>query len=104
MKKLIIDIDGTICSDTDGGNYVNAKPLVERIAHFNKLYDEGYEINYWTARGSNSGKDWSALTKQQLDSWGVKYHSLKLGKPAYDIWIDDKAVNVDYYFDQLDWA
>lgn len=102
MKKLIIDIDGTICSDTNG-NYSKAKPLVDRIEHFNNLYDEGYEINYWTARGSNTGKDWSELTVRQLKSWGVKYHSLKLGKPIYDFWIDDKAINVDDYFAQLDW-
>lgn len=102
MKKLIIDIDGTICSDTNG-SYSKAKPLVDRIAHFNKLYDQGYLIHYWTARGSNTGKDWSKLTEKQLKKWGVKYHSLKLGKPAYDYWIDDKAINVDDYFAQLDW-
>lgn len=100
--KYIIDIDGTICRDTDGGNYKFATPYFERIAHFNELYDQGNEIHYWTARGSNSGIDWSELTKQQLDSWGVKYHSLKLGKPAYDIWIDDKAQHVERYFELLE--
>lgn len=98
MKKYIVDIDGTICTDTEGSNYINARPILNRIEHFNTLYDQGNEIHYWTARGSNSGKDWSELTHQQLKSWGVKYTSLKLGKPAYDIWIDDKAINVEAYF------
>jgi hypothetical protein len=30
---------------------------------------------------------------QQLDAWGVKYHELRLGKPVYDLFIDDKAMN-----------
>ena len=28
-----------------------------------------------------------------LKNWGVKYHELRLQKPAYDILIDDKAIN-----------
>lgn len=99
---MIIDIDGTICTNTNG-DYVNAEPYKERIAHFNSLYENGHEIHYWTARGSNTGKDWSDLTKRQMQTWGVKYTSLKLGKPAYDVWIDDKAVNIDDYFLHLDW-
>lgn len=100
--KYIIDIDGTICTDTENRMYKLATPIYERIKHFNYLYDQGNEIHYWTARGSSSGIDWSELTKQQLDSWGVKYHSLKLGKPSYDIWIDDKAQHVERYFELLE--
>lgn len=99
--KYIIDIDGTICHDSHG-DYVHAVPFAKRIQHFNKLYDQGNEIHYWTARGSRSGKDWSELTRKQLEIWGVKYHSLQLGKPVYDIWIDDKAQNVENYFELLD--
>lgn len=97
MKKYIVDIDGTICN-TSNGNYENSQPFANRIEHFNKLFDEGNEIHYWTARGSVSGKDWSELTEQQLKKWGVKYTTLQLKKPHYDIWIDDKAMNVDHYF------
>ena len=31
-------------------------------------------------------------TKKQLDSWGLKYHLLILGKPTYDILVDDKHI------------
>jgi hypothetical protein len=96
--KYLVDIDGTICAGTETGNYPEGKPIVDRIEHFNKLYDEGNEIHYWTARGSNSGTDWYDLTLKQLNEWGVKFHTFNTGKPAYDIWIDDKAVNVDAYF------
>ena len=107
-KTYVIDIDGTICSlelykrkDGTIDNDENlAKPFYGRIAHFNKLYDEGNEIHYWTARGTST-KEYEkkiTLTKKQLADWGVKYTTLKVGKPAYDVWIDDKAWNVNNYF------
>lgn len=95
--KYIVDIDGTICK-TDGSDYKNSKPYRKRIEKINKLYDDGHHIVYYTARGSNSGKDWSDLTKAQIDKWGCKYHELWMGKPAYDVWIDDKATNSEDYF------
>ena len=94
--KYIIDIDGTICSNTYG-DYSNAIPFLDRIEYFNNLYTSGNEIHYWTARGSNSGINWEDLTYLQLKKWGVKYTSFKLGKPSYDVWIDDKAINADTY-------
>ena len=107
-KSYIVDIDGTICSlelfETADGkidhNEEASKPFKNRILHFNKLYDEGNEIHYWTARGVTSGKlaEKRELTEKQFKLWGVKYTSLKVGKPAYDVWIDDKAMNVDAYF------
>ena len=46
----VFDIDGTICTTTDG-DYALAKPLKDRIAMVNKLYDEGHTIVFQTARG-----------------------------------------------------
>ncbi len=89
-KVYYIDIDGTICETLDG--YQSAKPFMDRIKEYNKLY-ENNRVVYWTARGSTTGIDWMALTKKQLDSWGVKYHQLKMGKPYYDVFIDDKSIN-----------
>ena len=95
--KYIIDIDNTICY-TFTGDYPNSKPIGYNIDKINRLYKEGHHITYWTARGSNSGIDWAELTKTQLDTWGCLYHELKLGKPVYDVWIDDKAINARDYF------
>lgn len=95
--KYIVGIDGTICSNTEG-DYQFAEPFKDRIALLNRLYDDGHEVHYWTARGSGSGKDWTSLTHQQLKDWGCKYTTLKLGKPSYDAWIDDKAFHADEFF------
>jgi len=99
-KKIIfIDIDETIClhpetSPNEARDYEKAVPIRENIQKANNLYDQGHTIIYWTARGSVTGLDWTDLTNKQLNSWGVKYHEIKLGKPYYDIFIDDKALNV----------
>ena len=96
--KYMVDIDGTICYNSNS-EYEFSEPDVQRIQHFNKLYNEGNEIHYWTARGSVSGIDHSELTKNQLKDWGCKFTSLRVGdKPHYDIWIDDKAIWSEEYF------
>tara|TARA_R100000008_G_scaffold40649_1_gene23327 strand:+ start:6253 stop:6552 length:300 start_codon:yes stop_codon:yes gene_type:complete len=92
-----VDIDGTICTSTEG-DYEKAEPFMKNIKKINKLYDEGNEVVYWTARGSVTGKDWTELTTNQLEKWGVKYHKLMLGKPHYELFICDKAVNSRDFF------
>jgi hypothetical protein len=95
--KYVVDIDNTICR-TQGSDYQNSVPLSDRIRKINELYQAGHTITYWTARGGNSGIDWSELTERQLRNWGCQYHELRMGKPAYDLWIDDKAINSEDFF------
>ena len=91
---IYVDIDGTICT-TEGG-YDNAKPIQGNIDKVNKLYDEGNIIVYWTARGGNTGKDWTELTGQQLVAWGAKFHDVIMRqKPNYDLLIDDKSKRIE---------
>ena len=99
----IVDIDGTICKEvflpTGKKDYANHEPMKDRIEKVNKMFDEGHEIHYWTARGAVSGVDYTELTTKQLDSWGCKYTSVRVGgKPHYDIWVDDKAHNSEEFF------
>jgi len=101
----VFDIDGTICTNTHG-SYKEAKPKKSRIEIVNNLYDEGHTITLYTARGMGRNKnkadlaflDFYDLTRDQLDQWGVKYHSLFLGKPAGDVYIDDKGINDGTFF------
>jgi len=93
----MIDIDGTICR-SENGDYPNAEPMIERIVKINRLFDDGHTIIYWTARGGNSGKDWTELTTSQLHEWGCRFHELRMKKPVYDLWIDDKAIHSEEYF------
>ena len=89
----VFDIDGTICTVTDG-EYTAAKPLRRRIQKVNALYDKGHTIIFQTARGmgrSDNSESFAyaklyEFTKQQLEGWGVKYHSLFLGNPSDRDW------------------
>ena len=105
----VFDIDGTICSLTDG-DYSKAKPKMDRIKIINKLYDEGNKIYFQTARGMGrfnndeheAKLNFSSMTIAQLSSWGVKYHEVFLGKPAADIYVDDKGVKDEDFFNTGD--
>ena len=96
--RVFVDIDETICfyDGVDRLGYKNAIPNEKNIAKINKLYDEGHEITYWTARGFVTGLDWVELTQNQLKEWGCKCHHISVGeKPAYDLLICDKTKRIE---------
>jgi hypothetical protein len=95
---IYVDIDETICRSPESRDYKFAVPVVPNIKKINELYDAGNTIVYWTARGTGSGIDWREVTENQFKKWGVKYHDLKFGKPIYDLFIDDKNINSDRFF------
>jgi hypothetical protein len=98
MKKFIFcfDIDETLCK-TYATNYIEAIPIESRIKKVNALFKEGHLIKIFTARGSDTGIDWSELTKNQLKNWKVNYTELIFGKPSADFYIDDKAIkDIDF--------
>ena len=103
--KYVIDIDGTICTNTNG-DYKNAKPYLNRIEMINHLFEDGHDIIMFTARGMGSSNDnlelatkkYYKFTENQLKEWGVKYTKLLLGKPSGDIYIDDKGKYSNDFF------
>lgn len=105
MKTYVFDIDGTICSLAKG-DYTKALPINDRINKVNELYVQGNVIIFQTARGMGRYKNdkekaksmFYDLTVKQLDTWGVKYHELHLGKPAGDIYVDDKGIRDEDFF------
>ena len=100
MKNYCFDLDGTLCTNTEG-EYEDAVPFIDRIAKVNELFEEGSNILIYTARGTVTGIDWRKLTEKQLAEWGVKYHELRLGKPFADIYIDDRAMSDGDFFNGL---
>lgn len=108
IKTFCFDLDNTLCK-TIKNKYEESRPIKKKIRILNQLYDRGHIIKIFTARfmGRSNDKVSSAkqlgylLTKKQLSLWGVKYHYLILGKPSYDILIDDKSISYDPKWDQL---
>ena len=109
MKTYVFDIDGTICTLVES-DYSKALPIAERIQKINSLYSTGNYIIFQTARGmgrfkNNKEKATSTFydfTIKQLNDWGVKYHELHLGKPAGDIYVDDKGIKDEDFFNPKD--
>lgn len=99
-KTICFDIDGVICKTSNKNNYINSKPIKKNIKYINKLYEEGFKIIVFTGRfmGRNNNnifkakKQGLALTKLQLKKWNLKYNNLFMGKPSYDLFIDDKSI------------
>ena len=96
------DLDGTICDtplrpDDNKPGYLESTPIPFMVDQVNRLFDEGHKIIIMTARGRGSGIDWTQLTIEQLDRWGVKYHELEpmFHKPTADLFIDDKGISVE---------
>ena len=104
-KKYCFDIDGVICK-TKNADYKNSKPIKKSIEIINKLYDDGNIILIFTARFMGRSKDnikkakklGYKFTYNQLKKWDLKFHKLILGKPSFDLFIDDKSI-----FFRKDW-
>ena len=98
-------MDDTLCEYTDNSNrdgmmYEKAIPKLSNIAIINNMFNHGHTITIWTSRGVVTGIDWTAVTKQQLQTWNVKYHTLECTKPYFDLFLDDKALNSIHHFDE----
>jgi hypothetical protein len=102
---IFVDIDDTICYYENNEdilkNYNNAKPYYERIKKINNLYNDKSTIIYWTARGTLTGINWFEITYNQLKSWGCLFHELRMGKPSYDLFIDDKNISSNDFFQNI---
>ena len=106
QKVALVDIDETVCCYGEKRQYDLAIPINKNIQKINDLYDKGWKIIYWTARGGSesskaAGRCYYDFTWNQLESWGCKFHELSTGskgdyvKPACDIVIDDKAKTIE---------
>ncbi len=103
MRRFVVDIDGTIIYsrlETIGVEDLSYTVIgfnKKLILALNKLYDKGDIIVLYT------GRHWNHLqtTIEQLTKVGIKYHSLVLGKPVGDFYIDDKSILPD---DFTEWA
>ncbi len=105
-RTLVVDVDDTISTHRNR-DYENAIPHTKIIKKLNKMYDSGWKIVYFTARGQvscNSDLELiNQLRRPVLEAWmekhGVKYHDLLFGKPIGVYYIDDKAMRPDEFME-----
>ncbi|MEJ6080422.1 capsular biosynthesis protein [Vibrio sp. 1-Bac 57] len=102
MKKLIVDLDGTI-TKADTNDYINVSPNLEVIKQLRHYKELGYSITIHTARNmrtykGNVGKI-NIFTLPIITAWlekhQVPFDEILVGKPwcGHDgFYIDDRAI------------
>ena len=107
MKRLVIDIDGTLTS-ADTPDYHEVSPNLDVVEALNGYKAQGFEIVLYTSRNmrtheSNIGKI-TAHTVPIITAWlarhSIPYDELWVGKPwcgHEGFYVDDKAIRPDEF-------
>ncbi|HIF9333410.1 HAD-IIIC family phosphatase [Photobacterium damselae] len=102
MKRLIVDLDGTI-TQSNTSDYKNVKPALDVIEKLREYHQQGFEIVISTARNmrtfeGNVGKiniHTLPIIVEWLEKYDVPYDEILVGKPwcGHDgFYIDDRAI------------
>ncbi|WP_318478313.1 HAD-IIIC family phosphatase [Photobacterium leiognathi] len=102
MKRLIIDLDGTL-TQADTSDYKNVKPYYEVIEKLHKYKNDGFEIVICTARNMRTYKNNVGKINiftlptiiEWLDRYEVPYDEIIVGKPwcgREGFYVDDRAI------------
>jgi capsule biosynthesis phosphatase len=102
MKRLIMDVDDTICHTGEGG-YSQSVPVWPVIEQIKKYKAQGFEIVLYSSRNVNTFKGnlgrINAHTLPVMIDWlerhGVPFDEIYVGKPwcgHEGFYVDDKAV------------
>ena len=86
--QLIIDLDGTICTEEKTFSRSMAKPIKGAKKAIDSLKENGHTVIIYSARTWNEYE----MTVNWLKTNKIQYDQLILGKPIGDIWIDDRAL------------
>jgi capsule biosynthesis phosphatase len=108
MRRLVVDLDGTITDEDPGVPYPEKRPnqeLVQQLRHYKSL---GFEIIIHTARNMRTfagsvGKI-NAVTLPIIIDWlrahDVPYDEIHVGKPwcgTEGFYVDDRAIRPDEF-------
>ena len=104
---IVMDLDGTICTQKSTGTYHEAEPIMDVIRQVNALWTDGWEIVIHTARGMRTcnghvelvEEKYRKMTEKWLADNRVCYSKLVFGKPAADYYVDDKCLHPQEFVD-----
>ena len=105
MKRLIFDLDDTLCT-TQNGDYANAQPITEVIEKLRDYHRQGFTIVINTSRNMRTfqgnigaiNKNTLPIIIEWLDRHDIPYDELYVGKPwcgFEGFYVDDKAIRPD---------
>lgn len=107
MKRIVVDLDGTICN-SENGDYSNSIPNIEFIHKLQEYKEYGFDIIIYTSRNvrtyeNNVGKI-NAITLPIIVDWLKKYNvpfdEIFVGKPwcgFEGFYVDDKSIRPDEF-------
>ena len=107
MKRLIFDIDNTLCY-TKNGDYKNADPDIAMIDKLRDYHNQGFTIVLHTSRNmrtySGNVGEINKNTLPTIIDWlaehNVPYDEIYVGKPwcgFEGFYVDDKAIRPDEF-------
>ena len=104
MARIAVDIDGVLATTLKNGKYPEDYPKKQAIPYaveaLKQLKAKGHIIYFFTARYEEDRE----ITEQWLQAHGFSdiCSKLVMGKPKYDILIDDRAIRFETnWFDTL---
>ena len=103
MKRLVVDLDGTITREELGGTYTDKQPDIELVARLREYKELGFEIIIYTARNmrtfENSIGKINAHTLPIIIDWlrrhDIPFDEVHVGKPwcgTEGFYVDDRAI------------
>lgn len=103
MKKLVIDLDGTLTIDEENITYADKKPNIELIEKLRIYKNQGFKISIFTSRNMRTFDGDTQKIKEHtlpiiitwLNKHNVPYDEVIVGKPwcGFDgFYVDDKAI------------
>ena len=107
MKRLIFDLDDTLCHTKDG-DYKNAQPALEMIEKLRDYHRQGFTIVLNTSRNMRTfsgnvgqiNKNTLPIIIDWLERHNVPYDEIYVGNPwcgFEGFYIDDKAIRPDEF-------
>ena len=107
MKRIIMDLDNTICRTVDGDyrNSIPVAPVIETMQEYKRL---GFEIVINTSRNmrtykGNTGKiaaNTLPIIIEWLNKHNVPYDEIYIGKPwcgKEGFYVDDRSIRPDEF-------
>ena len=108
MRRLVIDLDGTLTVDADGISYPEKSPNRTIIDKLKEYKRDGFEIIIATSRNmrthNNSVGKINAFTLPVIIDWlkkhDVPYDEIHIGKPwcgQDGFYVDDRSIRPDEF-------
>lgn len=103
MKRLVVDVDGTLTLDDQRLAYSDRQPRIEVVEQLRRYREDGFSIIIATSRNMRTFKgsighinaNTMPILIEWLDRHDIPYDEIHVGKPwcgTEGFYVDDKAV------------